>query len=334
MNLLLKSAKCLFWLNLVLLTACGVDDSELTGHPVGVTVAMEDWIQQAKYSEVLGHKMAYWEAGEGEVLLLIHGFPASAWSWQFMMPELSKHYRVIAPDLLGYGLSNKPWPHDYTIAEQADLLQGLSKQLGIKQFHIISHDFGVSTTQELLARHNALDPSEGFIQSIGFLNGGLFAEQQKYTLSLRLAISPIGPFLTNLMSQWKYDMDIRDTFGDNTQPTQAQLDGSWEMISRNNGKKVMAALSHAKPERDLYRDRWVGAIQNTHVPMRLINGLDDKLSGKHMAMHYEKLIPNPDVIKLEGIGHWPQLEAPKEVLSAYLEFRKGLAVANEVSGSM
>ena len=63
-------------------------------------------------------------------------------------------------------------------------------------------------------------------------------------------------------------------------------------------------------------------MQETHIPMRLINGLDDPVSGKHALERYKELIPNADVVELEGIGHYPQVEAPGAVLSAFLEFHK------------
>jgi pimeloyl-ACP methyl ester carboxylesterase len=64
----------------------------------------------------------------------------------------------------------------------------------------------------------------------------------------------------------------------------------------------------------------VGALQQARVPLRFINGPEDPVSGRHMAERYRELVPNPDVVLLEGIGHYPQLEAPEAVLAAFLAF--------------
>ena len=69
-----------------------------------------------------------------------------------------------------------------------------------------------------------------------------------------------------------------------------------------------------------YRSRWVGALQNTSVPLRLINGVKDPVSGGHMADRYCELVPHPDVVRLKEIGHYPQVEDPQGVLDAFFAF--------------
>ena len=64
--------------------------------------------------------------------------------------------------------------------------------------------------------------------------------------------------------------------------------------------------------------------QKGDVPLRLINGPDDPVSGKHMAERYRELVPEADIVLLEGIGHYPQTEAPQQVLNAYLEFLRAV----------
>ena len=73
-------------------------------------------------------------------------------------------------------------------------------------------------------------------------------------------------------------------------------------------------------ERRAHRTRWVGALQGSAIPIRLINGLDDPISGAHMVARYRELIRDPDVVGLPGVGHYPQLEAPADVVSAALSF--------------
>ena len=75
-------------------------------------------------------------------------------------------------------------------------------------------------------------------------------------------------------------------------------------------------------DRKKHRERWVSALQKSPAPILLIDGAADPISGKHMTERYRELIPNPVIVLLEKIGHYPQTEAPEEVLKTYYEFRE------------
>ena len=86
----------------------------------------------------------------------------------------------------------------------------------------------------------------------------------------------------------------------------------------------MHRLIRYMPERRVNRERWVTAMQATAVPLRVIDGAVDPISGAHMVARYRELIAKPDTVLLEGIGHYPQTEAPDQVLAHYLQFRQRL----------
>jgi pimeloyl-ACP methyl ester carboxylesterase len=86
---------------------------------------------------------------------------------------------------------------------------------------------------------------------------------------------------------------------------------------------VMPQLIGYMAERRRPRTRWVGALVDASVPLRLIDGLADPISGAHMVARCHELVPAVEITELEGIGHYPQVEAPEAVLSAYLGFRAG-----------
>ncbi len=91
----------------------------------------------------------------------------------------------------------------------------------------------------------------------------------------------------------------------------------------------MHRLIRYMPERKVHRERWVGAMQRTSVPMRVIDGAVDPVSGAHMVARYRELITRADTVLLDGIGHYPQVEAPEQALAlaAYLVFRSAPAEA-------
>ncbi len=80
-------------------------------------------------------------------------------------------------------------------------------------------------------------------------------------------------------------------------------------------------------------DSWVGTLQRTGVPLRLIAGALDPVSGRHMAERYQELVPAADVVILDEVGHYPQLEAAGAVLDAYLEFRERLGAEGALRSS-
>ena len=75
-------------------------------------------------------------------------------------------------------------------------------------------------------------------------------------------------------------------------------------------------------QREQYRERWVSALQNADVPVRLTAGMADPISGAHMVTRYKELIPKPDIVELADIGHYPQIESAELVLASVREFLK------------
>ena len=284
-------------------------------------IALGAWQAQAREFDFRGHSMCYWEAGQGEPLLLIHGFPSGSWDWHYLWQSLAERYRVIACDMLGFGFSAKPRRHGYSLLEQADIQLDLLRQLGVSNYHILAHDYGDSVAQELLAR----DMEGGRrIGSLCFLNGGLFPETHRPVLLQKLLMSPIGFLIGRRFSKERLAESFGKVFGPQTQPDEAELDAFWSMIETNDGPAVMHKLIHYMAERRVHRERWVGAMQRTSVPMRVIDGAVDPISGAHMVARYRELIAEPDTVLLEGIGHYPQIEAPEQVLAGYLAFRDKL----------
>lgn len=262
----------------------------------------------------------------GEIpLLLIHGFPTSSWDWAAMWPALQRHYpRLIAPDLLGFGFSAKPCGHRYSLMEQADLCLALLDHLGVRRVHILAHDYGVSVAQELLARQLESPAAAPELCSVMLLNGGLFPETHHPTVMQRLLHSPLGSVLSRLMGERGFGRAFRKVFGPETQPSDIEMHDYWTLASRDHGTRALQRLLRYIDERRRYRDRWVGALIHTQVPLRLVNGPLDPVSGAHMVARYRQLIPHPDVVSLDRIGHYPQTEAPKRTLRALLDFHHRL----------
>ncbi|MCY1361885.1 hypothetical protein D9M69_485760 [compost metagenome] len=183
---------------------------------------------------------------------------------------------------------------------------------------MLAHDYGDSVAQELLARH---EEGRFAMASCVFLNGGLFPETHRPVLVQKLLLSPLGPLFGRLFDRRRLAASFARIFGPATQPGEAELDAFWTLIAHNDGPAVMHRLIRYMPERRQQRERWVAAMQATRVPLRVIDGAVDPISGAHMVARYRELVAGADTVLLDGIGHYPQVEAPEAVLRHYLEFR-------------
>lgn len=286
---------------------------------------LDEWHRSGRSFRHRGHSIFYREEGpaRADVLLCLHGFPTASWDWHALWPELTARWRVIAADMIGYGFSDKPARYPYSLPDQADLHEEILKALGVRRVHILAHDVGDSVAQELLARWVEREGRELSIASVCLLNGGLFPETHRPTLTQRILASPIGFLAGRLMNERRFQASFSAVFGPSTRPSVVELEEFWRLITFNRGQRIAHRLIRYMTERRVHRERWVRAL-HAEVPLRFINGPEDPVSGAHMIGRLLEELPAADVVTLPGIGHYPQVEDPEAVLRAYFEFREGL----------
>lgn len=274
-----------------------------------------EWRAAGRTFPFRGHEVFLRVDGRGPAVLLIHGFPTASWDWCKLWPRLAERFTLVAPDLLGFGYSAKPSQHRYRIAEQADLCLAALAEARATEAHLLSHDYGDTVAQELLAR-----VEEGrcpvAVRSAVLLNGGLFPEAHRPVLGQRLLRSPLGPLLAGLLTRDRLAATMRRIGGRRAPPGDGEIDAFWALLSRAGGCRAMPRLIRYIDERREQRARWVGALQRTRVPLTLVNGTEDPISGAHMVVRFRELVPAGAVVELPGVGHYPQIEAPVDVLDA------------------
>jgi pimeloyl-ACP methyl ester carboxylesterase len=291
-----------------------------------VDAELASWLAAGKHFDYLGFDIFFQMEGSGPPLLLIHGYPFNSFDWARIWPTLTQRFTVIAPDMMGMGFSAKPVAYEYSVHDHADMHEALLAHLGIDNAHILAHDIGDSVGQELLARHEFGQPAYGAlsIDSITWLNGGLFVETYTPRAAQKLmSATPLGDILSPMqkspLSRRLLEPTLREMFGPNTKPTRHMMDVFNQILDYNDGRRVLHKVGRFIGNRYTHRNRWVRAMRQTKVPMRLIDGPVDPNSGAHMARRYAEVIPHPDVVMLaDDIGHWPQLEAPDAVLTHFL----------------
>ena len=151
------------------------------------------------------------------------------------------------------------------------------------------------------------------------------ASRDQARLIQKLLLSPLGPFINRLSSKRTFDKSFSAVFGPSTKPSAEELNAFWALINHNDGKHAFHNLISYMSDRKRYRERWVDALRKSPVPIGLINGSVDPVSGAHMVARYREVVsPDHFIVELPEIGHYPQVEAPEAVLDAYFRFLRQL----------
>ncbi|MEQ9413835.1 MAG: alpha/beta hydrolase [Cyclobacteriaceae bacterium] len=281
-------------------------------------MTVEEWYKGGEKLMTAGVNVFYRHEGRGEALICIHGFPTSSWDFAPLWEQLTNRFEVLAADLVGLGRSDKP-NQNVSIAMQADVIEALAIDQGIHTAHILAHDLGDTVAQELLARQIENKAHVKWLSCV-FLNGGIFPEVHRPRFIQKLLISPLGSLVAKLSTERTFRRNMRNIFSKQYPPEEEFIRDSWRLLMENGGVQMLPRLIRYMNERWEHRDRWVLPLENAKVPIRLINGVLDPVSGLHAANYYKEVVPNADVVLLDDAGHYPHVEVPEKVWSAFLDF--------------
>lgn len=282
---------------------------------------LNNWYAAGGFLELCGHSIYVniHSNPDKPVLLLLHGFPTSSFDWLPIWELLENEYQLVTVDLLGFGFSDKPVNHTYSIHEQADIVEALVEFIDMNSHHLLVHDYSVSVAQELISRQ--IERSDRSILSCCFLNGGLFPETHQPLLIQKLLLSRFGKYLTAITGFKQFSRSFSKVFGPLSKPSEEELRTFWEVICFKGGKHLFHNVITYMTDRKTHRERWLHALQHSPIPLALINGSFDPVSGKHMVERYQQLGCRLDyLVELKSIGHYPQLEAPETIARRYRDF--------------
>jgi pimeloyl-ACP methyl ester carboxylesterase len=267
--------------------------------------------------------------GAGPWLTLVHGFPTSSWDWAPVASQLSSQYRLLAFDLLGFGDSDKPSGHDWSAFEQADLIEAIWRHFEVRETRVVAHDVGLTVALELLARQEE-GKLETRISDFTLLNGGIYSGFHRPRRVQQLLQKPVlGFVIARVLSEAQFSKALAEIFSETHHPTAGELHQHWESVVRRGGSKNYHRLIKYIPERRANKDRWEAAVEKTAAPIRFVWGMADPVSGAHMAEVIRQRRPGADIIELEDVGHYPQLESPQRVAAAIMEGPRRAPANNE-----
>ncbi len=281
-----------------------------------LTERVEAWAGAGAIERHLGHSVfVRAEPGPDPALVLLHGFPSSSYDFRELLPLLDGH-AVLSFDFLGFGLSDKPRAHTYSLFFQADLAEELIRRhLADRPVFLLAHDMGTSVATELLARDLRGKLSCELSGALLF-NGSIVLDRASLTPSQKLLRSPLGPLAARLANRRVFRQQFGSLFSSAHPLSDAEAEDQWALICHNGGRTLGHRLVAYLGERVEHAPRWHGAIRDWPGALSLAWGMRDPVATGAVLEALRELRPAVPVTELAELGHYPQLEDPAAICAA------------------
>ena len=279
------------------------------------TPTLTAWREGGRVLELRGHRIFVREAGSGPAMLLLHGFPTASYDFARIWPQLVAGHRLITLDFLGYGFSDKPRGHAYSLFEQADLVEAAAAHFGVRSAVLLAHDMGNSVCLELLRRRRLA------VSRVVLLNGSVLLQHYRPLLVQRLLLHRVaGPLLVRLglVQRALFARQFARLFA---QPLPAgEIDLFWSLIAHGGGERNYHRLIGYLRERMVHEHTWLDVLVEHRAPLLLVWGQRDPVSVPAIAQAVLERRPDARYVPLADVGHYPQWEAPEAVVDAVRDF--------------
>ena len=275
---------------------------------------IDDWFARGTVRDLLGRRVFVVDVPavreEAEPVLVLHGFPTSSFDWHASIDTLRSRRRVVLLDYPGYGFSEKP-DEKYSLFAQADIVEACARELGLGDVALVTHDVGDSVGGELLARE--LDGNLAFHVTRRVLtNGSIYIDQAVFTTGQRLLLSLPDEALP---PESGLNVDgtmagLKVTFASDSDVSEAELRAMAELVHHDGGARVLPRIIRYIEERRVHERRWTGAIESHPAPLDVVWGDLDPVAVWGMVETLVQTRPDATVQRLNGVGHYPMVEAP------------------------
>lgn len=276
------------------------------------------------YCDVGGVRLHYVRAGRGPLVVLLHGFPECWYSWRHQIWPLAERFTVVAPDLRGYNLSDKP-KSGYDLDTLAGDVTGLIQNLGFEKAHVVGHDWGgviafwlpvvAPERVEKLVVLNAPHPArfqEELLHS---------PRQRRMSWYMAFFQIPLFPeYLLTLSGAEAIEQILLRGAVNKEAFTKKDLRYFRRAAARPGAMRCALAYYRGIPKQALRGDRQRRRIL---CPTLLLWGRKDKALGLSLTEKLDRFIPNLEIRLFDDAGHWLQQERPTEVSQVLLEFLAG-----------
>lgn len=284
-----------------------------------LTDRVKRWRDAGAIEEALGRRLFVRRRGGGDetLLLFLHGFPSSSYDWRALFELRPPGEATLCFDFLGFGLSEKPRDHEYTLAWQADAAEELVRRAGARSVFVVGHDMGTSVATELMARD--LRGELGFAMGGALLfNGSMLLHLSQPTVGQRLLRSPLGPLFARLTNERGFRAQFARIFSPEHPLSDEEAADQWSLLAHDGGAGIAHKTINYMAERERFTERWHGALRDWPGPLTLAWGMHDPVARIEVLRGLRELRPGVETIELPDAGHYPQVEQP-ELISAALD---------------
>jgi len=266
--------------------------------------------------EVDGNEIAGRETGEGEPVLLVHGITTWSFIWNGVMPALAAGRRVIAPDLLGCGESDKPLDRSYSLKAHAERVARFAEALELGPVHYVGHDLGGGIGQILAVRHPEAVRSLSLVNSVAYDYWPvqpIIAMRTPIIRQLAMASLDLGSFRI-IVKRALYHKELL---------TDALMAEFAKPMSTREGRKAFLHFAHCLDNRDL--TEITAELRSLPMPVLIVRGEADPYLGSEISDKLHREIPGSVLVKVPTGGHYLMLDEPRIVSDAVLAHLGGLS---------
>tara|TARA_R110001592_G_scaffold357_2_gene2032 strand:+ start:2167 stop:3045 length:879 start_codon:yes stop_codon:yes gene_type:complete len=278
----------------------------------------EDWKSRGKFYSVANQNIFVIDEGSSlDTIVILHGYPTSSYDYSKILPELSKHYRVVIHDHLGFGFSDKPKSYTYSLIDQADFALQLWHKIGLKEVTILAHDYGTSVAKEILARKNHnLIPLK--VKRIFLCNSSMRLEYLHLrNMDKLLKDKKLGRYIARLTNYGfrKIKNKFQKTNLNPEIHTNYDINKVWDKLDTSEGKNEILLLSNFINERYTFWHRWTEALKESEIPIKIIWEKSDPVAIKEIAIVLATEEINENLEWIENERYFSILENPTNWLN-------------------
>lgn len=251
-------------------------------------------------------------------LLALHGFPTCSYDWLAVLEPLAAERDVIVVDHLGFGCSDKP-DLRYGLRRYADGTEAVLAHLGVDHVDLLTHDLGDSVGGELLAR--SLEGTLGFTVGRRVLtNGSIYIDLARLTVGQQLLLGLPDERNDDVGADGgvAFQGGVAGTFAPDHGVDPAELAVLAALARRDGGLSLLPRTIRYIEDRRAEERRFTGAIETHPSPLGVVWGDLDPVAVHAMADQLVRVRPDTPLLTLDGIGHYPMLEAPERFARAVL----------------
>ena len=294
-----------------------------------LTARTAAWRQAGAFTEIGGHRIFVREragASDRPPILFLHGYPSSSYDWRHAFEELDGH-RLIAFDFLGFGLSDKPRDQLYSLRTQADIVEALAGRFAPEPVIMVSHDMGSSVATEILARD--IEGRLSFeLASVLLFNASLVRERASLLWGQKLLLSRLGPLAARLTTEFGFRRQFAGIFSREHPLGDEEAADQWSLLAHNGGHRLLDRLIFYNHERvGAPGRRWHEALRDWPGRLELAWAERDPICTEAVLQAVLELRPHAELTRLQGLGHYPQIEDPRTTMAVIERHAAGNAAA-------